>query len=174
MNSNWVIGLLVVAFVGTGAYMLFTRSTPQQPVKATPGADRFNICERMQGMTWCYFRVDFTASTTPASIQNPLSSTSTVQQYTCRQTSLAGGAAQWEAGVQYTRFASTTGGVVPGEYIFMGKREITTLANNVMTAASSSMPIGPRQWIVLKNATSSLGTNSPAGVCTAVIAGDSN
>lgn len=112
------------------------------------------------GMNVIASSTPFTSATnTPASILNPFSATSTAVGYVCNQDTAGGNAATnvYEVALAYTRYATTTGIIGP-----------TTLTGISSLTSTTTFAVGPNQWIVFKNASSSVGTNSPTGACGAL------
>lgn len=93
------------------------------------------------------------ATTTPCSLQSPFAATSTLSQYLLAQTSEGNSPNTYEVAVAPTRYASSTA--------FAG----VTITGQGVIIATSTVLVPPSYWVVIKNASSSIGANTPTGTC---------
>jgi len=98
------------------------------------------------------------ATTTPCSLQNPFAATSTLSMWRVAQTTDGNSPNAYEFAVTPSRYASSTA---------FGAATYAAGAQGV-TIATSSVVVPPNYWVVIKNATSSVGANTPTGTCRAV------
>ena len=118
-----------------------------QPFGASPGPDRFNVCESRDGIQQCFKRIALgTATTTPCNIQSP-GATSTLTRTSLKVTTASSTATTWAVAKAASPNATTTP-LRADTALASGVLGTITYVGTSTTGIADPAVFEPNQWLV--------------------------